>query len=78
MMVNQDVVDVYTSWKNENTPKNAKIQQRKEYTYQLKRAQFSHLACQGCCSPPCSPRQLRHCVLGLNFSTLFLTCCRKS
>jgi len=34
MIVNLDVVDIYASWKNENTLKNAKKQQPNNTKYQ--------------------------------------------
>ena len=47
MIVNLDVVDVYNSWKTENTLKNTRNNNLKNAKCQLKGAQFLHLACQG-------------------------------
>jgi len=51
--------------KNENTPKNAKEQQPKEFQIlkcQPEGDQFLHLACQGGRLAPLHPCQLRHCL----------------
>ena len=59
MIVNPDVVDVCTRLKTENTPKTQEKQQPTENQrmliskYQLKRAQFLHLACRGGRLAPC-------------------------
>jgi len=70
MIVNPEVVEVYTSLKTKHTEKRKKTTYRiaKEYQIskcQLKGAHFLHLACQGRWLVP-APRQLRHCFFMLD------------